>query len=695
MRVKRWLTPPSSRPPERCLTRRAPPLTPPSSLPPPPSIVSARQFALRTSQKLAPARQDPYQYLGQVLQRLPPISQQPRTSIRSREQLESELAIWRKACAVAHAALFGPLRTHQSKFRNSVVRVVGHTMRLLLRLNHVTAAKELDRAFFTRKAVPEDRKYNLAGARLVLRERSGKGGEGDGKVTAQWDKLSGYAVGKGLGLERGGLRIAWMQSLSVRLEDQDFTPAEAREFRELLEEMQDVNRSQPLDPLLLAFVVRKLEAIRIRLQGGGRSKKRAGRHVQRILESIKEAELDGQEKVSLALLDAAVQKLEIQGTGDFDLGLYRQVEREIETLVGTLDGPLSEDLEAFNELQQRLPDSESIDRHSHILYLAIRFLLFRARQTFTTSQTSEQISLIHPDTLSSASQLYLLLLRLTSSVSSCPHELSRLRQRQSSALYRLLWAHLGVLDDDASSLSLFDTSATPSDPSTPPSHDISLVSAAYDLIDLTLQSITSLAPPTRGSSLPPHLSHDPRTLGVSTKFHRKALYLLSLPSAPNRRDSETPFPSWSTFQRAFNLINQQRFHDSNCLQHEHVQKSRDEWELDLVVQPAFAIHLLRATLLGSGHSTSSISELSPVDGEGTPMTRLGELVDMITKLEKSGVEGGRKRRMERKARKLFKKAVNVVVENEWKGEGARVWKDLIKSKIERWADEKEATSRSD
>ncbi|GAA5999364.1 hypothetical protein JCM5350_005803 [Sporobolomyces pararoseus] len=694
MRVKRWLTPPSSRPPERCITPRASPLPPPSSLPPPPSIVSARQFALRTSQKLSPARQDPYQYLGQVLQRLPPISQQPRTSIRSREQLESELAIWRKACAVAHVALFGPLRTHQSKFRNSVVRVVGHTMRLLLRLNHVTAAKELDRAFFTRKAVPEDRRYNLAGARLVSREKSGKGGEGDGKVMVLWDKTSGYAVGKGLGLERGELRIAWMQSLAVRLEDQDFTPAAAREFRELLDEMQDVNRAPALNPLLLAFVVRKLEAIRVRLQGGGRSKRRAGRYIQRILEAIRDAELDGQEKVSLALLDAAVQKLEEQGTGDIDLGLYRQVETEIERLVGTLDGPLSEDLEAFNELQERLPDPESIARHSHILYLAIRFLLFRARQSSASSQTSQQISPVHPDTLSSASQLYLLLLRLTSSVSSSP-ELSRLRQRQSSALYRLLWAHLGVLDANPSSLPLFDTSATSNDPSASHSHDLSLVSAAYDLIDLTLQSTSSLTPPAQGSLLPSHLSHDPRLIGVSTKFHRKALYLLSLPSSPNRRDSETPFPPWSTFQRAFDLINRQRSHDSKCLQHEHVQKSRDEWELDLVVQPAFAIHLLRATLLGSGHSTTSIPEQAPVDGEGTPMTRLGELVDMITKLEKLGTEGERKRRMERKARKLFKKAVNVVVEDEWKGEGARVWKNLIKSKVEKWADEKELTSRLD
>lgn len=136
-----------------------------------------------------------------------------------------------------------------------------------------------------------------------------------------------------------------------------------------------------------------------------------------------------------------------------------------------------------------------------------------------------------------------------------------------------------------------------------------------------------------------------------------------------------------------------------------VISEKEEWELDLVVQPAFAIHLLRASLLGSGETTSvmgqrvgSIREKSGGGGrgggqerdEGTPVTRIGELIDLITRLESfeqslDEEEEKEKKKRERKARKLFGKAVGIVVEEEWKGEGSRDWKELIKGKIKLWA----------
>jgi hypothetical protein len=70
------------------------------------------------------------------------------------------------------------------------------------------------------------------------------------------------------------------------------------------------------------------------------------------------------------------------------------------------------------------------------------------------------------------------------------------------------------------------------------------------------------------------------------------------------------------------------------------------------------------------------------------MSRLRELFDVMTKLEESCDKVGRDREAERKARKYFRKAVKVVVEEEWKGEGTRVWKDLIKKKVKDWATEK-------
>ncbi|GAA5907360.1 uncharacterized protein JCM6883_001180 [Sporobolomyces salmoneus] len=682
MRVKRWLTPPSSRPPERSVPPRAPPRSPPP-LPlsrlssPPPSIISARQYALRTTLWGPTPRKDPQDSLYKVLQRLPPISQTPRTSLRSREQLERELAVWRRACAVAHAALSGPLKPLQYKFRNSVVRVVGHTMRLLLRLNHVGAAKELDRAFFTTKRT----------ASKGVEDKGREEGEEDGKAT-KWDRSNGYAVGNGLGLERGELRIAWMQSLAVRLEGTRLEEEnQAKELGDLLFEMRRVYRGRGLNPLILAFIVRKLEVIHSQLDagGGGKAKKAAKRQLRQILESIKQAETDGQKVVSLALLDGAISKLEKQVSRKVDRALYGQVEREMERLIGTLDGPLDPEVQVLTELHQRIPDPESIDRHSHILYLAIRFLLFRARHTASSpsSPRNSASTASYPprNTLSSASQLYTLLLDLSPAVATSPFDLSKLRQRQSSALFRLLWAHLGVLDTRNSSLEHLDNEASSSSPVD--DHTLSLITAGYDLIDLTLQSTSALPPPDRSTHLPPSLPYDPRLVGVSTRFHRHALYLLSLSSAPSRRAVDSPFPPWSIFQRAFKIIDQQRTNDSKCLRPETRLESRAEWEQDLIVHPALAIHLLRATLLGSGNPTGSIPTRT-TEREGSPMTRLGELVEMITKLETAG---GGKRKMERKARKLFKKAVNVVVEDEWKGEGARMWKDLIKSKIETWADE--------
>ena len=532
------------------------------------------------------------------------------------------------------------------------MRVVGHTMRLLLRAGRIKEAKELDERFFGRGVV------------VVV---GGQEGEGEGVDGKRKEKL-----GFGLGLDRGGIGVAWMQSIVVRLEEGqggEFEGERAKEFGELLKEMREKEGGRVMSPLMLAFVVRRLEIIHERLRGAGKEKKGARRQIRGILKEIKGADEGGEELVSLALLDGAVEKLERQVEGEeVDMELFGEVERKIEGLVGTLEpDQLEEDLGVLTELHQRVPDAKSIDRHSHILYLAIRFLLLRARQQQTSTSSSQLIS---KDTLSSASQLYTLMLDLTPSVSRSILDLVQLRQRQSSALYRLLWAHLGFFDTPSTSSS--SPSERLSDPPSTPDHE--LIASAYELIDLTLSS-TSTLPPLflpETTHLPSHISHDPLLVGVSTKFHRQALYLLSLPSSPSRRDQNLPSPPWSMFQHAFSLILAQRLHDSKRLKHDTRKPSKiPDWNLPLIVQPAFAIHLLRATLLS--HSPN-----------GTPLTRLGELVEFIEKLEQGG--------QERKARRLMWKAVGVVVEGEWKGEGAREWKELIKGKLRSWVREKEKES---
>jgi len=391
-------------------------------------------------------------------------------------------------------------------------------MRLLLKAGKVREAKELDLRFF--------------GRGLVVEEEEGGEGEVDGNEIKKKESLR-----FGLGLDRGGIRIAWMQSIAVRLEEGEVMEGErAKEFGELLEEMREKERGELLNPLMLAFVVRKLEVIHERLEGGGKEKKGARRQIRGILKEIKRAELGGEEIVSLALLDGAVEKLERQVRGQeheqdaVDAELFGEVERKIQVLVGTLEpNQVEEDLQVLTELHQRIPDSKSIERHSHILYLAIRFLLLRARQqTSSSASSSSQFVNSRKDTLSSASQLYTLMLDLTPSVSHSTLDLVQLRQRQSSALYRLLWAHLGIHDTPSSSQPHSQSHERLSHPSSLPAQDHELISSAYDLIDLTLSSLSSLPPlfpsPTPSpvpQYLPSHLSHDPLLLGVTTKFHRQ------------------------------------------------------------------------------------------------------------------------------------------------------------------------------
>lgn len=555
-------------------------------------------------------------------------------------------------------------------------------MRLLLRLGHVRAATELDRAFFTARP-----------GTSTTQEEEEVGRDDDTASRAM--RRNGFAVGPGIALERGNVRIAWMQSLAVRLQAGNLGETQAQELGHLLSEMRRGIRGQALSPLVLAFIGRKLDLLHLRLEGQGKAKRAARRQVQHILRSIREAESNGEATVSLALLDGAVEKLERQVTGKVDMALYGQVEREIETLIGTLDGPLNEDLFAFSELHCRLPDPESVDQHSHILYLAIRFLLFRARHASRTNHVSNRSPAFGPpETLSSASQLYSLLLDLTPSVSHLKPELSHLRQRQSSALYRLLWAHLRILDTHRSFSGHPSVTSSTSSPfvdvPSAPVDGPAVIAAAYDLIELTLESTSTLRSPCATPHLPSHIPQDPRLVGVSTRFHRQALELLSLSAAPSRRELDQPFPPWSTFERAFDVIARQRENDSRCASPalDVVEPARPEWARDLVVQPAFAIHLLRATLLGSGDL--SLSHESTTE-RGSPTTRLGQLVDLITRLERSGPQQqrGRDRHVvERRARALFKKAVDVVVESEWKGVGTAGWRELIRSKIHMWADEK-------
>ncbi|GAA5881068.1 hypothetical protein JCM1840_002878 [Sporobolomyces johnsonii] len=681
MRLKRWVTPPPSRPPDRSAPIGARP--PPPSLPlppaPPPAILAARRQALRRIVLPPAPREDPYQQLGSILHRLPPISTPPRLRFRPAEELEQEVAVWRRACAAAHAALFGPLRSHTWKFRNSVVRVVGHTMRLLLRMRHVEAAKELDRAFFTTRPVPSKRRYNLG-----IDEDAEEGGEG---ISAQQRRrrAAAYSLGKGLGLAREGIHIAWMQSLAVRLHEEGRETG-IGEFAALLRQMHDERGvSGPINPHVLAFLARKMELVHERLERGGKAREGDRREVRRILRAIKGAETDGHAVVSLALLDGAVERLEQAGAGAPDSALFLQVERDIEALVGSLDGPVTDGIFLAHDLHQMTPgDSASLARHAHILYLAIRFLLLRARHLSPDPSDSAPSA---RSVLFSASQLYTLLLDLTPSVSSSPLDLYSLRVRQSSAFYRLLWAHTGVLDPQSPFFRREDLPELGAESSLP-AVDLSFIPQALDLIDLTLSALSFLPPPrsSRPSQLP---SVDPRLLGVSTRFYRHLLYNLSLFSAPSRRHLDLPLPPWSLFQRVLRTISHTRAHDATCSSRRTSFKEAPEHLKAFFVQPDFAMHIVRATLVGGGEAErDSVAAAAPNEGAGTPLSRLSELLAWVEDVERTSHRGT----AERKARALIQRAAKEVVEQEWRGEGAREWRAIVLRRVDEWADRREEES---
>ncbi|GAA5934566.1 hypothetical protein JCM1841_003840 [Sporobolomyces salmonicolor] len=675
MRLRRWVTPPPSRPPDRTAPiggRPPPPSLPPPPAAVPPSILAARRQALRRIVLPAAPREDPYQHLGSILHRLPPISTPPRLRFRSAEELEQEVAIWRRACAAAHAALFGPLRSHAWKFRNSVVRVVGHTMRLLLRMRHVEAAKELDRAFFTMRPVPSKRRYNLG-----IDEDAEAGGEGISSQRRR--RAAAYSLGKGLGLARAGIHIAWMQSLAVRLHEEG-NETGIGEFAALLRQMHDERGGTgQLNPHVLAFLARKMELVHERLEKGGKAQEGARKEVRRILKAIKGAETDEQAVVSLALLDGAVERLERAGARALDSDLFFQVERGIEALVGSLDGPVKDGIFLAHELHQMTPrDSASLDRHAHILYLAIRFLLLRARHLtrdpFNSAPSRSTV-------LFSASQLYALLLDLIPSVSSSPLDLYNLRVRQTSAFYRLLWAHTGVLDPQ-SPFFRREKLPEPCAESSLPALNFSFISQTLDLIDLTLSALSFLPPPL--SSRPSHLpSVDPRLLGISSRFYRHLLYTLSLSSAPSRRSLHLPLPPWSLFQRVFRTISDTRAHDAACSSRRTSSKQAPVHREAFFVQPGFAMHLVRATLLGGGEAErDSVAAAAPNEGAGTPLSRLSELLAWIEDIERTSHKGT----AERKARALIKRAAKEVVEQEWRGEGAKEWRAIVLRRVDEWAD---------
>ncbi|GAA6003614.1 hypothetical protein JCM10207_003511 [Rhodosporidiobolus poonsookiae] len=595
--------------------------------------------------------------------RLPPITAFPRLNLRPAEDLEQQLQLWRSACAAAYAALRDLPPDLRKRVQHPVAKTVGQTMRILLRLGEINTAKELDRVFFSDRAG----RHVGKGGRTRASDHSG----------GRW---SAWALRDGLGLPRGEVRLAWMSSFASRLDKavRDDDEVALQQFGELLRQMYEQRGDGQIrqDACTVAFLTRRMGIVQDKLAslsgegGGGAHETRE--QVGRLLAFIKDAEAEDVEVVSFALLETALERLERSKGNPLEDPFFPKVEEDIQSLVGSL-----ETTSEFSLHNLLLSYTSSLERHAQILHLAIRFLLLRARYSDPPPSSSSS-----PSPLQSAAKLYLLLLKLTRRVdTSSTDELVRLRQRQSSALYRVLAAHIAVLDDSA--------------------QVEEIAHSALDLVDASLATVAALPPipspsdaPTDGTlSLP-----DPRLLGISTRAFRRFLFAITRPHPPapsssTSEASQSPesFPPFSLVARTLSALVAVREHDVAFTTTPGSISTGGWWEhlpaheQTLFEAPNFALALARSALSGSAHTSPSSS--SGRDDADTPLARLDILFTSIESLERTSVSPAGLGTGERRARLHIRRAVGEVVHSEWAGEAAREWREAVGERMRRWARE--------
>lgn len=702
------------------------------------------------------------------------VAKPPPLRVRLSSHLERELAQRRAACAQIHALVQGVRgggprgatvpqdRKGKGKARDQderqqlppwierqVVHLVAQTMRLQLHLGDVSSAKELDRAFFSRAPHPSTKRA----LRLLRRGQR-----------AQAKAHKALRLGDGLGLERGDALPAWMQSLAVRLRAGanpavalerflklygDFRRGkEAREQQSGMrvegyrppggmrgeEEEHGRDSHRPGGSLVLAFLARRMGLLQYRVRGAA-SKLRPTRtrwvhhQLQAFMDELRAAEQDEGDVVALALLESSLERLEDASEPraahvDLDDPLYREVEAGVERLVASLGDVLDgAPPDAPTRALARRPGWMQLEHRAQVLHLAIRFLLVRARSHPSSPSPSTSSAPLAASPLASASQLYLLLLDLTPSASSHPllalTALPRLRLRQSSALFRLVSAHLGALSASQHGPRRRDPlGASPA--AAAGEHDdddarLAPLSRLTALLSATLSTLSRLPPPPlpppaapRGTTPTP----DPRRLNLSTHVLRAALLALGGafdPSLPARRDAQ---PAFERVRGACEALLRCREWDAAFSlraggPHEAVggerEREREEGQGEpqrgregqpLLRREDAARALVRAALL----SESRAGDAGPA-GHAHPRgadvrARLEWLLDWVARLQRAspppGASPAGAGTVERQARRSVARAVKVVVERAWgDGEGGREWREEVMRRVGEWVEEGE------
>ncbi|CDR36243.1 hypothetical protein NBRC10512_007788 [Rhodotorula toruloides] len=765
-----FLPRPPPPPPPRVL-RPPPRLHISQTIPSPPPIASTSRLAPPTVEPTRPPpppQPHPPQlaHLRSTLDSLPPFPSStthgaPRLALYRQKDLEGELRAWRSACARCHALLsaFPAPAPSEGKGKSKleawrveleqdlkprIVRLVAETSRLLLHLNHLSAFTDLDRAFFTSK---------LGGYGRSL-SRAIRAAHARGEEVVEGRKLRGVSgnplrMGKGLGWERGEEDVAWMVAFEAALRDRkggkggkgaDEKAVEkfgklvramrmrggAKSDEERAKERKTVGGSKGvakdgrngrtaadrIDSHLLAFLTRIMSRVHARLGTPVVGEPSRGRllaldEVDLIVEEIKLAEADeGEEVVSMALLESAMSGLEEQASAPQSYGakstpvsvdhpLFRKVEEDIEILVARFDN------------SDVVPPRSSApkhrlmrDRHAHILYTTIRFLILRAR--ISRSRSSARHSLL------SASQLYSILLGLSKSSSSrSPASIARLRVWQTSALYRLVWAHMPTSARTVSgrkepTVSFLD----------PGEFDRETATRILDLLDLTRAAVADIPPSVRPAGPSPTYRQvrDPRLIGMSTSFLRTFLETLVRPFAPqpspspphahphphphhhqSRRSPQAFTPTHDLLDRTLRTVLSLRSWDASLpvLPRAQTEVDHHPWEYRLFSRPNLVIHLVRGWVLAPS-PPSQAGKSSRGDSRDHLIPRLSSLLSLFSALVKLPPNECWQSENVGRVAEDVEWAVGEVVERQWgrdRRRGEEGWREEVARVVREWRGE--------
>ncbi|KAI5475438.1 serine-type peptidase [Pseudohyphozyma bogoriensis] len=473
---------------------RLPPSSSPSPAPAallPPAVNSARRRAqahhlANTWPTLSPTSSD-HLVLLSLLSTLPPISS-PTTSTHAlrhspRHALEKELDMWHPALAKAHATLSDTSIVEQPThtYRGRLVRIVAHAMRLLLVLGQYKAAHDLERSFFSTDRLPK--------------------AEGKQRETFR----NRWAFGDGVGIQRRGVRLAWMQSLVLRsgrpkARTGADTYRDLDEFKRLVAQMREDQaqaggEGEVMEETMVAFLVRRAEEIIATTSTHAQLDDTRGPTLRAELDDfllglrLARQSTDTLERgvVGLALTETSLLACE-----DADTPPTPELDTSMRKLLSELDhsDPLSADFE---------PETD-VSRRATILHLVTRYLLL-------PSPSSSQ-----PPPYATAALLYTTLLSLLQIPSLTKYYRAQISYRQKSTLIRLL-------------RSLFSAAPSPAPTRLPNLQDLELI---HQLMGWTLDALED-----KGTGL---------MTGISQKYFKTLLMALSLPFAPMQPFSDSHSP---------------------------------------------------------------------------------------------------------------------------------------------------------